>query len=351
MQAIAFGADGAQFLDAPQASAAGFLWLSCTRDELARDAADIQSTLLACAGADLLGLHVSDLCNASLPSRFEDTLRYDLMVLRRLSSHAPGRGADHPTLALIDLIETDAVGFVVFDRVLLSVHGEGCLLREHFFERVRSGAIAEGRGGARLPSSAAELMLRMLSTVVDGYLDLRRQLTRHLEQLQRHLLNPRSRFNNWQSLLDARTALQALDDTCEDQRGALQAWIESAASPSPAESSAELEMLRVRSLDVLEHVERVLGHVRRLAHGAETAVQMHFSAIAHRTNSIMRTLTVLTAIFMPLNLITGFFGMNFDTLPLIHRAAGAWIALGLMAALGAELIAYFWRKRYLSISG
>jgi len=38
---------------------------------------------------------------------------------------------------------------------------------------------------------------------------------------------------------------------------------------------------------------------------------MHFSGSA-RTNDIMRTLTVLTAIFMPLNLVTGFFGMNFD---------------------------------------
>jgi Mg2+ and Co2+ transporter CorA len=39
--------------------------------------------------------------------------------------------------------------------------------------------------------------------------------------------------------------------------------------------------------------------------------------------------------------------MNFDTLPLIHRAAGAWIALGLMMIVGLGLVAYFWRKRYL----
>ena len=55
---------------------------------------------------------------------------------------------------------------------------------------------------------------------------------------------------------------------------------------------------------------------------AETAVQMHFSALGHRTNDIMRTLTVLTAIFLPLNLVTGFFGMNFEGLPLIHSATG-----------------------------
>ena len=68
----------------------------------------------------------------------------------------------------------------------------------------------------------------------------------------------------------------------------------------------------MRSRDVLEHIERVLTHVRRLESSAETAVQMHFSAQSHRTNDIMRTLTVLTAIFLPLNLVTGFFGMNFE---------------------------------------
>jgi Mg2+ and Co2+ transporter CorA len=91
----------------------------------------------------------------------------------------------------------------------------------------------------------------------------------------------------------------------------------------------------------------VLSHVRRLEQSAETAVQMHFSALGHRTNDIMRTLTVLTAVFLPLNLITGFFGMNFDSLPLIHSSAGFWTAFWLMVAVGVGLVALFWRKRYL----
>ena len=83
----------------------------------------------------------------------------------------------------------------------------------------------------------------------------------------------------------------------------------------------------MRSRDVLEHIERVLTHVRRLEASAETAVQMHFSEQSNRTNDIMRTLTVLTAIFLPLNLVTGFFGMNFEGLPLIHSPTGFWIVV------------------------
>jgi Mg2+ and Co2+ transporter CorA len=56
---------------------------------------------------------------------------------------------------------------------------------------------------------------------------------------------------------------------------------------------------------------------------------------------------VLTAIFLPLNLITGFFGMNFEFLPLIHSSTGFWVATGGMAVVGTGLIAYFRSKRYL----
>jgi magnesium transporter len=98
---------------------------------------------------------------------------------------------------------------------------------------------------------------------------------------------------------------------------------------------------------VLQHVERVLGHVRRLESSSEGAVQMHFSLQGNRTNQIMRTLTVLTAVFLPLNLITGIFGMNFDGLPLIHSRIGFWVAGGLMLVIVIGLGWFFRRQRYL----
>ena len=177
-----------------------------------------------------------------------------------------------------------------------------------------------------------------------------KDITRQLGYLQQELLSERARFVNWQALLDSRNALHALEDVCEDQRSAVQEWID-ALDEWPAEEDParrrERELLRVRSRDLLEHIERVLSHVRRLEQGAEAAVQMHFSALSHRTNDIMRTLTVLTAIFLPLNLLTGFFGMNFEFMPLIHTHVGFWIAVGLMLVIGIGLAWFFRRKRYL----
>jgi magnesium transporter len=69
-------------------------------------------------------------------------------------------------------------------------------------------------------------MLRMVNHMVDSYLDLRRLLTRQLTTLQQQLLDPKSRFDDWQVLLDSRNTLHMLEDVCEDQRSAVQEWID-----------------------------------------------------------------------------------------------------------------------------
>jgi Mg2+ and Co2+ transporter CorA len=380
MRVLYVGADSAVALEAPPTALPleGFLWISCERPAFEAAVPALQHALQRWDCGALVELHVSDLLNAQLPSHFDYTSWYDLLVFRRLTASvpkaangtngAPGTGAPGADAAATaaaaaeavpgaaapapapTLVDTSPVGFAIYDRVLVTVHPPHCPVRNYFEKRLSAPGGMRERGGPRLPVSPADLMLRMVNHMVDSYLDLRRLLTRQLSALQQALLHPRSRFHDWQVLLDARNALHLLEDTCEDQRAAMQEWIdglEEQPSPAGTQGAREFELLKVRSRDVQEHIERVLAHVRRLEQSAETAVQMHFSAIGHRTNDIMRTLTVLTAIFLPLNLITGFFGMNFDALPLIHSGRGVWIAIALMAALGVGLGWFFWRKRYL----
>jgi magnesium transporter len=383
----------------------GFLWVTTGRREFELQQAAIQHHLHALAGGSLVDLHVTDLLNAQIPSHFDYTSWYDLLVFRRL---AAGNGTEHLFMddaqgtastarQALAAIDTSPVGFAVFDKLLLTVHPAECSVQDFFVSRLSQinatpavprpapggsagqptasneddahlGAaphlqqledapgLGEGSHGAyrasasRMPTSPADLMLRVVNHMVDSYLDLRRLLTRQFGYLQHELLSNNNRFNSWQALLDSRNALHLLEDTCEDQRSAVQEWIDALDEwPTPDDPLAarDRELLRVRSRDVHEHIERVLGHVRRLESSAEGAVQMHFSAQGSRTNDIMRTLTVLTAVFLPLNLITGIFGMNFDALPLIHNGVGFWVALGLMSCVVLGLVWWFRRQRYL----
>ncbi len=389
--------------------AQGFLWVTCSRRVFEVQLERTQEHLHRLAGGGLVDLHVSDLINPQLPSQYDYTSWYDLLVFRRL---AAGQGTERMFLdeergtassasQALAAIDTSPVGFAVFDRVLLTVHPADCsvrdffqtrlsqlgqggpgspvagqggasplndvtrpahddeeahlgvdpyLIEEHHLAGLAHGHRTEGRGPSRLPPSPADLMLRIVNHMVDSYLDLRRLLTRQLGYLQQDMLRSSGRFRHWQALLASRNTLHMLEDICEDQRSALQEWIDALEDwPMPTDPLAarEREVLRVRSRDVQEHIERVLNHVRRLETSSESAVQMHFSLQGSRTNAIMRTLTVLTAIFLPLNLITGVFGMNFDALPLIHSSGGFWLAFGLMALVVVTLVWWFRRNRYL----
>lgn len=347
--------------------AQGFVWVACARREFEVTQAQVQTMLQTLCGQQLVDLHISDLINNQLPSHYDYTSQYDVLVFRRLAAgnrptadlaetvNPVAQGPARSGPPILRRIDTSPVGFAVFDRVLLTVHPTDCAVRDAYASKLLQATSAESRAaGARLPTSPADMMLRITNQMVDGFLELRRELTHQLDHWQSELLNPRTRFNNWGALLDARLTLHYLDEVCEDQRSALQDWIEAVKTWPDADTAAgqrERDLLQVRSRDVLEHIERVVHHVRRLEQSVETAVQMHFSVQGSRTNDIMRTLTVLTAIFLPLNLITGFFGMNFDTLPLIHNQTGAWIATGFMVLVALVLVVVFWRKRYLARTG
>ena len=306
----------------------------------------MQAALQRWTGGQLVDLHVSDLLNEQLPSHFDYTSWYDLLVFRRLAARSAGRcdqraAAGEQSACDLEAIDTSPVGFALFDRVLLTVHPTDCLVRDFFAtpaatsrhtrRTARSGA-ASATGPCRPDAADGQPHGRQLPRAAPPA-DARAGRTAG------QLLDPRSHFADWRMLLDSRNALHLLEDTCEDQR----ARSPNGSTPSTNGRSGttpqqmrERELLRVRSRDVLEHVERVLAPRASTGSVGRGAVQMHFSAQSHRTNNIMRTLTVLTAIFLPLNLVTGFFGMNFDGLPLIHSRTGFWTVAALLVLIGAR---------------
>ncbi len=349
----------------------GYVWIACSREQFQSDLSSIQTRLEELTGQPLVDLHVSDLLNAQIPSRFDYSSHYDLMVFRRLAQRpgsteaTPDNGlglhtSKRPGPPVLQRIDTSPVGFAVFDRVLLSVHPADCAVREAYAARLLASTQAHdatdprSTGARGVPHNPADMMLRIVSHMVDGYLDLRRELSRQLDHWQAELLHPRTRFSRWDALLHARMALHQLEALCDDQHTAMQSWTESLDSWRVAQdhiAEREHELLKIRSRDVLEHIDRVVQHVRRLEHNTETAVQMHFNVQGNRTNDIMRTLTALTAIFLPLNLIAAVFGMNFEFMPWLHQASAFWWTMGGMGMIASTMGLVFWRKRYLARTG
>jgi len=365
MHIVEFTGGTLRFLDhlPAHAPAAGFIWVYLDRESLGGQAKDVQKAAQHLGGSPILDVHMADLDNAAHPSGYDYTSIYDLIVFRRLATEAEVRsegGGKAPSasgeLKTFARVGSRAVSFVVFDRLLISIHPSGCYAADTFIKRFLGDAVqSEGLSAgarSRLPTSPADLMLRMTNVMVDSYQELRKQLNAELDAWQQKLLAPGSRGADWRAFMVARNALHSLEDLSEGQHDAMQEWLDTMREqPAAGMPQSERDGLLARARDVIEHIQRVLQHVRRMEQSAETAIQIHFSALSHRTNEVMRVLTALTAVFLPLNFITGFFGMNFEYLPLIHSDQAMWVVLLIMVLTLVIIVLVFWRKRYLARTG
>jgi magnesium transporter len=338
----------------------GFVWLDCLYEEIQFQPTALRQLVHQFTRVNLLDLHVQDALNPHHPSYFDNTQDYDMLVFRKL---AAGEAEPLAQLSLkaqanerrtLQEIVTRPMTFFLIGSLLVTVrHGPSKTLeqmRQRLLEYKKRDTVGGGielqtTEKSRLPASPTDLMLRLLNGMVDRYLDLRQPLTSQLDRWQRELLDPRKPFNNWTALLDARIELRKLENLCEEQYDALQELRDDF-----LDSSSHTDMTGptlVRLNDVLEHINRVLHHARRLETSVESAVQLHFSAMSHRTNQIVQILTVITAVFAPLTLITGIFGMNFDAIPGLHHPQGFWWTISGMSLLAVGLLTWFGLKRYL----
>jgi magnesium transporter len=338
----------------------GFLWLDATHEEVAANPEAWRDTIARMAGIQLYDLHMADIQNLNHPSYFDSTHAYAMVVFRKLAvsknslgevetkpAEVPPKKRKQPDA--FGKLATTPVSFILTPRTLITVHAQHSrtieMARARLIEQsTRPTAVAYGN---RQPASPTELVLRLLNAMVDQYLELRQPLTAKLDRWQRGLLNPRHQFNDWLALLDARNELHRLDRLCEEQHDAIQELRDHIIDGDADSISRAQDLLLVRVNDVMEHISRVLNHARRLESSLESAVQLHFASMSHRTSEIMRTLTVLTALFMPLTLVTGIFGMNFVEMPLLKNHFGFWLTMGGMLTIVVALLAFFHRKRYL----
>lgn len=334
----------------------GFVWIDALHEDVRADPGRFGRTVSRLTGANILHQHLEHAVNLQHSSYFDSTPDYDLLVFRKL---APGEAEPLEELPrrdrarVLQEIVTRPVTFFVFERLLVTVRNA----HSKTFEQTHARLLAERSprataGGAPLPDRLRppqrpdELMFRMLNGVVDRYLELRQPLTERLERWQRALLDPRRPFSDWQALLDARIEIRRLENLCEEQLDALQelrdAYLDAAPQPQPADAAL------VRVADLIDHIRRVRGHAQRLESSIESAVQLHFSATSHRTSRIVRLLTVITAVFAPLTLLAGVWGMNFEHIPFADHPQGFVITVAALGAIGLLLWLLFWVARFLS---
>ena len=108
------------------------------------------------------------------------------------------------------------------------------------------------------------------------------------------------------------------------------------------------EDLEIYFDDIVDKNERIWDSLENYKEVAEALEATNESVITHRLNDMLAVLTILSAVILPLTLITGFYGMNIDSLPFAHYGAASVVVLAIvMAGIAGGVILYFRKRKWL----
>ncbi|MBI4540106.1 MAG: magnesium/cobalt transporter CorA [Gemmatimonadetes bacterium] len=113
-----------------------------------------------------------------------------------------------------------------------------------------------------------------------------------------------------------------------------------------SESRLITKATRVFVRDLYDHTVQVIETVEAVRDTVAGMTDLYLSAVSNRMNEIMKVLTIMATIFIPLTFLAGVYGMNFRYMPELEWRWGYPVALGLMFVAAMAMIVYFRRKRW-----
>jgi magnesium transporter len=205
------------------------------------------------------------------------------------------------------------------------------------FDTVRE-RIRNGKGKIR-GMGADYLAYALIDAIVDSYFTVLEDLGERIVNLEEEL-----------TTLPDRSTLNMINDIKKEiifLRKAVWPLREAVSFLERGDSHLLSDATRVYFRDVYDHTVQVIDTVETYRDLLSGMFDLYLSSISNRTNEIMKFLTVIGTIFMPLTFLVGVYGMNFKHLPELEWHNGYFMLWGFMLALAIAMIIYFRRKRWL----
>jgi magnesium transporter len=99
--------------------------------------------------------------------------------------------------------------------------------------------------------------------------------------------------------------------------------------------------------DLHDHVLQVIETAEIHRESTVALLELYLAGTSNRLNQVMKLLTVLTAVFIPVTFVAGIYGMNFDNMPELHWRYGYFWALGMMGSIGVGMLLYFRKQNWM----
>lgn len=271
------------------------------------------------------GLHplvLEDILNTEQRSKLEDYGDYLYVVLKTFGYENKGSQ---------DKIGSDQISLILGKNFVLSFLETDNAQFHSVRERLRSG-----KGQAR-KSGADFLMYSLIDAIVDSYFVILEQIDERTEALEIELIaHPQPStlhaiYHLKREGVFLRRAVWPLREVISSlQRG-----------DSPLFSQNTLFYLR----DVYDHTVHIIESIESLRDLTAGMLDIYISSVSYRISTVMKVLTVITTIFMPLALIASIYGMNFKHIPGLGWDWGFFAVLGIMTIISIGMLALFrWKK-------
>jgi magnesium transporter len=195
---------------------------------------------------------------------------------------------------------------------------------------------ASGRIRAR---GADYLMYALIDAVVDGYFGVLERLGNAAERLDGEIADDPTP--------DTARRLHALKREALVARRSIWPVRELASGLLRSESELITADTRIYLRDVYDHAVQAIDAAETLRELTTSLMDLYLSTVGQRTNEVMRVLTVIASLFIPLTFLAGLYGMNFQYMPELAFRWAYPVLLGVMGVLAVGMLQYFKRKGWL----
>lgn len=285
------------------------------------DVAGIDDPAVLYAGGRRFGLSsltMEDIVN--VPQRPKTELLDDKLLS---IAHVLKVDADHA-------LHIDQLSLVLGPNYLITVHSQPSKFLDSIRQRLQSP-------DSRIRQSGPDyLAYAVLDTVVDGYYPVLESLGERLEYLEDEALeNPQPDL--LKSIHQLRSQLIQVRRSSWPMREAIEVLLNSDTSLVNTSTDAYLR-------NTLNHCAQMVDVVEMYRESAAALISTYMSSVAHRSNEVMKVLTMMSSIFVPMTFVAGIYGMNFEYMPELSHPMAYPTALGSMIAIAGVMIVYFLRR-------
>lgn len=248
---------------------------------------------------------------------YEDYLFFTLKMLYRIKG---------------DTIDYEQISFVLGTNYLISFQEKEGDLFDPFRERIR---LDQGKVRKK---KADYLMYRLIDSIVDNYYVVLDTIGSQIDEIEDCIYTD--------SAEEAFGKIQGIKKELIFLRKAVYPLREALSKVIKGETSfVQEDNLRYFS-DVYDHTVHVIDTLETYKDLTSSLLDVHMNTMNNRLNEVMKLLTVITTIFIPLSFISSVYGMNFEFMPELHTKWGYPAVLGLMAVISIGMILYFKKKKW-----